>query len=740
MENIMKRIVRHTSECVHGTRPPCSCACPANLDLRTMMKKVAVGNFNSAYRILADQLLFPEIANRLCLGNCMSSCAENLDIKRIERICIENATRKNPIKYSVAPKKERIAIVGAGISGLTCALWMSRRGYSVVLFDALDEVGGTLLSMPEKEIFQKDIELQYKFTPYTFVGGKKISSAEELIDYDAVYIATGKDGYDFGLMDGHDNDSMATKKKGWFLGGELCGGGKLEALAQGRVAAVSMEKYLLSGNMGGAQETFIQRVCLFDVPNSGAKGETPGINPSPDWAKREAARCKKCDCTICYDHCEFMQGLGMFPAEIEELAIASTNPDVSLVEQQGSRMVFTCSACGHCGSVCPKGISLEKLFIDAKQELKLMGKFPDVLHSYYIDDMNNANGENALLYYPHENHPEFLFFPGCQAMSSNPSHITAAYDYITKHFTNTALMLGCCGVPALWSGAVELFKETIKKFQMDWERLGKPTLILMCPTCMKTFAKYLPEIPLVSLYEIIVEQGVPDTRVLQKSTFAIFDPCSSRDFPNMQAAVRKLARAITDEIQELPQGRDTARCCGTGGQIYASKKKLAQNMTKSAAELSNVPYITYCENCRNVFIREGKACRHILDDLFGLIPLERVPHIHEMKWNRKKLKQTLMGDETCDMGELCMKVEISPELFDKMDQALISLEDVYAAISHCEKDGGRLKGHVEDSFIGYLKIGYVTYWVEYKRLEENSFKLINTYCHRLTIGGKNEVR
>lgn len=730
--------IDHTERCVHGTRPPCSCACPANLNLREFMRKISRGNFNSAYRILADELLFPEIAIRLCGGVCAGACAENLDILALERTCIDSAVRKTPLKFSVTPKEQRIAIIGAGISGLACTLHLASRGFPVTVFDCGSEIGGTLGQVMDQRIYLDEFALQFKYAPYNFQSGVTIENPDALAEFDAVYVATGKDGASFGLLDSWNSQSMATARKGWFLGGELTGVGKFEALAQGRVASTSMEKYLMmSGSMAGTPEHFLQKECLFEAKNSGASSIPHENGFTRETAMAEAGRCRHCDCTLCFDACAFMQSMQAYPQKLASMSLSATRSTIGLQDSQttNARMVASCSACGHCGSVCPHGVSMEPLFLASKQALYERGKFPPAMHAYYLDDMANANEANYLVQLPEgQSRARYLFFPGCQATESGAEHVKAAYDYLLDHFPDTAVMLGCCGIPALWAGHAQLFEKTLAQLRGDWENLGKPIMVLMCATCMKTFREHLPEIPCVSLYELLAQGPLPESARKAEDKAAVFDPCASRDFPEMQEAVRTLAQRLGVKLEELEHSRDKARCCGIGGHIYPANQKVALEMTAASARQSKVPYITYCENCRNVFLLEGKENRHILDDVFGIEPLARPPHIGELQLNRTALRYALEGTTIDAKPKETIQVHIADALYEKMDRALISAQEIRETIEACERTGRRLWDEDQQSYSGYLKVGHITHWVQYKKLEDGSFELVNTYRHKLEIG------
>jgi Fe-S oxidoreductase len=101
-----------------------------------------------------------------------------------------------------------------------------------------------------------------------------------------------------------------------------------------------------------------------------------------------------------------------------------------------------------------------------------------------------------------------LFFPGCQLGASDPRYVTKTYEALLKKLPQTGIMLGCCGVPAVWSGDRELQDKKMAALKRALKALGEPTVILACPTCIKTFKEYLPEIKTKFVYDYLEPKAV----------------------------------------------------------------------------------------------------------------------------------------------------------------------------------------------------------------------------------------
>lgn len=175
----------------------------------------------------------------------------------------------------------------------------------------------------------------------------------------------------------------------------------------------------------------------------------------------------------------------------------------------------------------------------------------------------------------------------------------------------------CCGAPAEWAGEVDIHAAHLEEMRRQWRELGEPTVVLACPNCRKMFEEYLPELPVVFLAEVMEEWGV-ETAGTAGEPYALFDPCASRYYPELQESVRHLADAAGITWENLPYDGKKARCCGYGGHIGIASPSHTSYMTTSRAKEEELPYVTYCVNCRESFAGQGKEAVHILDLLFGL--------------------------------------------------------------------------------------------------------------------------
>ena len=151
----------------------------------------------------------------------------------------------------------------------------------------------------------------------------------------------------------------------------------------------------------------------------------------------------------------------------------------------------------------------------------------------------------------------------------------------------------------------------------------------------------------------------------QAQPYALFDPCASRYYPELQESVRHLADAAGITWENLPYDGKKARCCGYGGHIGIASPSHTSYMTTSRAKEEELPYVTYCVNCRESFAGQGKEAVHILDLLFGLNGAGRPAATVTERWhNRLAAKRELLKtywNETIE-EETHMKLEVEKEL------------------------------------------------------------------------------
>ena len=213
--------MEEASRCLNCKNKPCVSGCPVNVRIPEFVAKVAEGKFEEAYEIITSTNSLPAISGRVCPqeNQCEGKCVrgikgESVSIGRLERFCADYHMKHSDAK-AVKPQSngKKVAVVGAGPSGLTCAGDLAKKGYEVTVFEAFHTAGGVLVyGIPEfrlpKAIVKKEVEnlqdLGVEVKTNMVIG--RVLSVDELFEmgYKAVFIGSGAGLPSFMGIEGED--------------------------------------------------------------------------------------------------------------------------------------------------------------------------------------------------------------------------------------------------------------------------------------------------------------------------------------------------------------------------------------------------------------------------------------------------------------------------------------------------------------------------------------------------------
>ncbi len=738
---------QHTDRCFRGEPATCSFACPFRMDIRSFLDRVARGRWPAAYRVLRDAVIFPVVVSALCDQPCRSACQrtllgdEALEIRELEVACLRNVKERKPERYVIPPKKERVAVVGAGPSGLSCALALAQKRFGVTVLEREKGWGGRLREHPRFTEFDEDIGLQFSALEVEFRFGTVVSDLAQLSEFDAVYIATGAGGNAFGLEASWDDQLYSTEQPRVFLGGELCGSSVMEALAAGREASLSIEVFLQTGKAAATFGRFPREYRGHILPHEGVP-PAPAVRPadpsgySGEEARAEAARCMQCDCNICMEACEMLRLFRKDPHKIAVEVYTDTHVNAPFSSHTITRQVYSCNVCGYCGGVCPVGVDIGPLMQLSRRVRLSAGVHPAALHDFWLREMDFAVSEGAFSSPPAGQEAcAYAFYPGCQLGASNPGHVLRSWDFLAARH-DAGVMLGCCGAPAYWAGDEERLRANIEGIRRIWTGMGRPVLVCACATCRTVLAGFLPEIRTVSLYELLAD--AEEVRPVRRwPEAAVFDPCAARGGDRMEAAVRAL---VSRSGTVCVEPGEKNRCCGHGGHIYLANPGLYGEIVQNRTEADPRPYVVYCANCREVFASQGKECAHILDLAFDLPARDGVPGLDEKRANSLAVKKELMKKMTGADFEPearewdTLTLVIDEALRRNLDRKLISGNDLKEAIWRAESAGDKFLDPETGASLCSMVKEVITYWVEYRGSGAGAYEILDAYSHRMRFG------
>ena len=202
--------MEEATRCINCKNAQCVKGCPVSINIPAFIEQVKLGNIEEAYKIISESSALPAVCGRVCPqeSQCEGKCirgikGDAISIGKLERFVADWA-RENGIKPEPAKEKngKKVAVIGSGPAGLTCAGDLAKLGYDVTIFEALHEAGGVLVygipefRLPKEAVVAKEIEnvesLGVKIEKNVIIG--KSITIDELIEeegFEAVFIGSG---------------------------------------------------------------------------------------------------------------------------------------------------------------------------------------------------------------------------------------------------------------------------------------------------------------------------------------------------------------------------------------------------------------------------------------------------------------------------------------------------------------------------------------------------------------------
>jgi heterodisulfide reductase subunit A len=214
--------------------PPCRDGCPADIHVQGYVNLIAMGKYKDALDLIREENPFPSICGKICVGHCESYCGRGevddpVSIRALKNFICEWERKElmNESKVEPIPKqfKEKIAVIGAGPSGLSSAWWLAKKGYKVTVYEMKDKAGGLLqYAIPDyrlpKDVLDHEIQRILDIGVELKTGVRVGQNAEITFDdlkkrgllrrkgYDAVIIATGAIGSYELFVEGEDLEGV----------------------------------------------------------------------------------------------------------------------------------------------------------------------------------------------------------------------------------------------------------------------------------------------------------------------------------------------------------------------------------------------------------------------------------------------------------------------------------------------------------------------------------------------------
>ncbi len=370
----------HVGDCLG----PCQVACPAGMDIPLMLRQIAAGRDEGAFRTILKDIALPSVAASICHAPCEKACRRG-QIDEPVSICLlksfvaerDAGSRRQYQPECREPCGRAVAVIGAGPAGLACAFYLRRKGYSCTVFDDHESPGGMLRYGAERGILSDEalesdtgrvMDTGVEFRGGTVVG-RDVSFDRLRETYDAVFIAVGRadggSGEVFGLPVGEkgiaiDRRTYATGPDGVFAGGDIVHSRRsvVRSMADGKEAAGSIDNFLSDGALPAAERFFNSRLgrlrcgekdpAVFGADPGGRIEPGAGGGMTQEQARREARRCLHCECLKAGDcrlrelAAQYGAVSGKYRTDGRKLFVRDAGHDL-LVYEPGK-----CIACGLC--------------------------------------------------------------------------------------------------------------------------------------------------------------------------------------------------------------------------------------------------------------------------------------------------------------------------------------------------------------------------------------------------------
>lgn len=222
-----KEAVKEANRCLQCKNPRCITGCPVSINIPAFIKEVKENNFEEAIKVISKYSTLPAICGRVCPqeSQCEGKCVlgikgESVSIGKLERFVADWSYEHNiDLSKKEDDKNIKVAVIGSGPAGLTCAGDLAKKGYDVTIFEALHEAGGVLtygipeFRLPKDTVVKSEIEnikkLGVKIETDVIIG--KTITVDELLEeenFKAIFIASGAGLPKFMGIDGENANGV----------------------------------------------------------------------------------------------------------------------------------------------------------------------------------------------------------------------------------------------------------------------------------------------------------------------------------------------------------------------------------------------------------------------------------------------------------------------------------------------------------------------------------------------------
>jgi uncharacterized membrane protein YdjX (TVP38/TMEM64 family)/Fe-S oxidoreductase len=307
-------------------------------------------------------------------------------------------------------------------------------------------------------------------------------------------------------------------------------------------------------------------------------------------------------CGICADLCPVLASRGT-PDQIAAACPADA---------------FLCTNCGACREACPLGIDPGEVLRQIKETAVARGDIPPAAAKALAGARSFAVTGHR---FPFRHYPAAatIFWPGCGLAGRSPAAVKKIAVLLEKRLGEpVGIALDCCFDPVGQIGDAKTLQNALGDINKQLRAAGTERIVTGCLNCRKVFAKYLPEMKIDFLLDLIADDI--DSEQLPP-TFFLHHPCPSTALPYTRLHIEdRLAQSLTARMED-----SLAACCGSGGGLPALAPDLAGRFAQRIiGRAGSLPIVTYCTGCHRQFQSHGRKALHLFSCLPGIEPIERV--------------------------------------------------------------------------------------------------------------------
>lgn len=628
--------------CTADSLPACQAVCPFHLDVRGLVEHIGRGDWKKARVLLEKSLPFAPLMSALCDAPCENVCLRidlggAIGIKALELVCFDAALYEAQPRRMFA-KGQRIGVLGSGLAGLVASWELSHKGYDVTLYHR----GSGPADFLRNRIFEGRSGIGYWTIVPPRISGEqleyRLNETLERLAKRGVRFAREGNPYLKGIIQVHDAvfvdveefPALAPMAVDEVTGcdfdarpddpGLAFGGFSPSSSArafEGRRGAVTLTRILGKSSPRAMREKEgPYSSSLFVNVQDVAAAPRPRMDTpfTVEEAIKEASRCIQCRCRLCFEGCAYMQKYDDYPKVNARKMFV--NLGIVTGYRHANRQINSCALCGQCEGLCPNGFSMGGLCLLMRKEMVLQGKMPPSAHDFALRELENSTSPASTLVLGADGQRpcSTVFFPGCQLVAARPQQVRFMFRYLRQELSqDCGIWSRCCGIPAHFAGRDDLVAQQVEALLAQWAGLGSPEVIVACASCLRFFRRYLAEVPVRSLWEVLDKVAPLPSQDHGQLNGTIHDPCSARHDSVWLQAVRNILDNNNIGYDEPRYTGETTPCCGYGGLVWNADRELSDQMAMSRAGDLKSTALTSCIMCRDRLADSGAGALYLFD-------------------------------------------------------------------------------------------------------------------------------